>query len=100
MGMFSLVDAIMERPMSDILGQLPLTEETKSALLGANHLFRNVLDTVVSYERGDWDGFSKLASSINLGEDIMPALYQDCMRWVDQVLRPHVGEPHKSGVTT
>ena len=100
MGMFSLVDAIMEKPMSEILGQLPLTEETKSALLGADHLFRKVLDTVVSYERGDWDGFSKMASGINLGEDIMPTLYQDCMRWVDQVLRTDVGEPHESGVTT
>ncbi len=100
MGMFSLVDAIMEKPMSEILGQLPLTEETKSALLGADHLFREILDTVVSYERGDWDGFSKLASGINLGEDVMPTLYQDCVRWVDQVLRTHVGEPHRSGATT
>ena len=98
MGMFSLVDAIMDKPMSEILGQLPLTEETKSALLGADHLFRNILDAVVAYERGEWPRCSDLAAAINLGEHVLPTLYHESMRWINQVLQTHVGEPSESPV--
>jgi c-di-GMP-related signal transduction protein len=100
MGIFSLVDAIVDKPMSEILGQLPLTEETKSALLGADHFFRDVLDTVISYERGDWPRFANLAATIHLGEDVMPNLYQESMRWVNRALRIHTGEPKETPVAT
>jgi EAL and modified HD-GYP domain-containing signal transduction protein len=98
MGIFSLVDAIMDKPMSEILGQLPLTEETKSALLGADHLFRDILDAVASYERGDWVRFANLASTIHLKEEAMPALYQESMRWVNQALQIHADERAESPV--
>jgi c-di-GMP-related signal transduction protein len=100
MGVFSLVDAIIGKPMSEILGQLPLTEETKSALLGADHLFRDVLDLVISYERGDWPRFSSLAATIQLAEDAMPDLYRESMRWVNQAMKVHIGEPHESPIST
>jgi c-di-GMP-related signal transduction protein len=90
-GMFSLIDAIMDRPMPEILGELPLTEETKSALLGAQNHLRNVLDAVVAYERARWDAFSDRVTSIDLDEDAMPALYQASTRWVKRVLNPRAG---------
>jgi c-di-GMP-related signal transduction protein len=100
LGMFSLVDAILEKPMSEILGQLPLTEETKSALLGADHMFRDVLDTVIAYERGDWDLFSELAPAIRLREEAMPVLYQESLTWVSRALQMEAGSPHESTVKT
>jgi len=99
MGIFSLVDTIMDKPMSEILGQLPLSEETKSALLGADHLFRDILDIVVSYERGDWVRFSNVAASINVREEVLPTLYQDSMRWVNRALQVHANERAETTVT-
>jgi c-di-GMP-related signal transduction protein len=98
MGMFSLVDAIMDKPMSEVLSQLPLAEETKSALLGADHLFRRILDTVVAYNRGNWPLFSSLAPAIELQEDAMPVLYADSMKWVTRALRSGSGKPEEAPV--
>ena len=86
MGMFSMIDAIAGKPMSEILGNLPITEEIKIALMGGDNHFRDVFDTLLTYERGDWDDFAGYASKLNIDEDDLPALYRDTVRWVNQIL--------------
>ena len=86
MGMFSMIDAIAGRPMSEILGNLPITEDIKIALMGGDNRFRDVFDALLTYERGDWDDFAELASKLNIDEDDLPALYRNTVRWVNQIL--------------
>lgn len=87
MGLFSTIDAIVGRPMSEILGNLPLTEETKIALMGGQNLFRDVFVTLLTYERGDWEGFAECARNLGIDEDVLPALYRDAVSWVNKVLQ-------------
>jgi EAL and modified HD-GYP domain-containing signal transduction protein len=97
MGMFSLIDAIINRPMSEILGQLPLSEETKAALLGGSNLFRDILVTIVSYERGDWSRFSEYAQRVHLREGVVAGIYHESVKWVDQIFG---AVSRKEGITS
>jgi c-di-GMP-related signal transduction protein len=86
-GMFSLIDAITGRPMSEMLGNLPLTEETKIALMGGENACREVYDTLITYEKGQWEAFAECAARLGINEDDLPVLYRDAVRWVNQVLQ-------------
>jgi c-di-GMP-related signal transduction protein len=87
MGMFSMIDAIAGKPMSEILGNLPITEEVKVALMGGENRFRDVFDMLVAYERGEWAEFGDHAANLKIEESDLPVLYRDSVRWVGQVLQ-------------
>jgi c-di-GMP phosphodiesterase len=54
-GLFSLIDALVDRPMSEALKVLPLVDEVKDALLQRKGLMGKALDCVEAYERCDWE---------------------------------------------
>lgn len=54
-GMFSLLDALMDSNLENILVELPLATEVKAALLNREGKMGRILDAVLAYERGRWD---------------------------------------------
>ena len=81
MGMFSILDGLLDRPMSEILPDLPINPEIKSALLGQPCRFRQVLDTVIAFERGEWGTFSAHAATLELPEDAVQAVFIESAKW-------------------
>lgn len=75
MGLLSVADALLGRPMQRILENLPLSENIEVALLGGENEFRRVYDIVLAYERGTWNAVSKAARRINLKERALPECY-------------------------
>ena len=55
LGGLSLVDAMLDQPMADVLEELPLADDLKLALLGKPSQLRPVLEFVERYERGGLD---------------------------------------------
>lgn len=53
-GLLSVLDALLDQPMADLLAALPLTDELRSALLERRGELGVVLDAVLAHERGDW----------------------------------------------
>jgi EAL and modified HD-GYP domain-containing signal transduction protein len=52
-GLFSVVDAMMDSTMEAILGELPLSEDIRAALLEHSGSPGEVLHTVLAFERGE-----------------------------------------------
>lgn len=86
MGMFSVIDALTDRPMTEVLGELPLKEEVNQALLGQPCTFRSVYETVLAYEKGQWDQLSQAAAAIQLNEMAVPELFRNSLKWANQAL--------------
>lgn len=86
MGMFSMLDAIVDRPMSEVLADLPISEEIKKALLGNRNTYRDVYELIVSYEKGDWGEFFKHVAGFGLDETEIPRLYLESLEWANQLL--------------
>lgn len=55
MGIFSMMDAFLNRPMSKILEETALTEEIKEALLIREGVMGEILNLVIAFERVKWD---------------------------------------------
>jgi EAL and modified HD-GYP domain-containing signal transduction protein len=75
MGLFSMMDAILDRPMDEVLSEITLSPDIKTALLLGRNRFRDVFDLVVDYEKGEWAKLSTLAAELDLAEPEIPELY-------------------------
>lgn len=58
-GLFSLLDALMDAPMEEVIRLLPLEDDLVDALVRRDGPYGRLLQNVVSYERGDWDNISE-----------------------------------------
>ncbi|MCE5249009.1 HDOD domain-containing protein [bacterium] len=54
-GLFSVLDALLDVPMEDVLKSLPLTAEISGALLHHEGHFGAILNCVIAYENNDWE---------------------------------------------
>ncbi len=88
MGLFSLIDALMDQPISDILAKLPISEEIKSALLGENNTFQEIYQLGLSYEKGDWHEVRKHTVKVRLPESELPNLFIEATESSNQILNP------------
>lgn len=82
-GLFSLIDAIMDQPMSAILNTLPLSDDITSALNTEEGNLGKLLKAVVFYERGQWE---KLEDSHG-GSNEFSTHYIEAMNWANGLVR-------------
>jgi c-di-GMP-related signal transduction protein len=86
MGMFSMLDVLIGRPLAEILEEMSLTKEVKGALLGQKNGYRDLCDLVVSYESGDWDTCLENAAKLNLNRKSVPESYLKAVEWAEEVV--------------
>lgn len=86
MGLLSAMDAIMDMPMAAVLANIPLEDEIKAALLGDGGPYRDILDTVLNYEQGNWPQLVEAAQRVKINEDFIPDLFTQSFDWARQVL--------------
>jgi c-di-GMP-related signal transduction protein len=95
LGMFSLLDAMMDQPLSEILDELSLTPQLRDAILGApveGNTLAAILTLVRCYEAAEWDELPALAAMIGLPTELTPQLYIQAVAWAEEQFRK-TGEP-------
>lgn len=92
MGMFSLLDCLLNRPMKEILKDLPVSIGVKDALLGANNQLGNIYALLLSYEKGKWSDVSFYADRCNIQEEEVPELYLESLQWIRVFLKETSGQ--------
>lgn len=84
LGLFSMIDGVMDRPIDEAIREMPLTEEMKEALAGkSSSSWSDPLNLVISYETGDWQSFTEISSRLNCREEKIPEQYIAAVSWVD-----------------
>lgn len=86
-GLLSLMDALLDRPMSEVVDLLPLTEDTHAALLGEAGAFLPVLQLVTAYENAQWEQVEAMASTLGIRKAFLPEAYADSLAWADELAR-------------
>lgn len=81
LGMFSLIDTFLQRPMEDILDDLPLVNDVKEALLGNKNLFYNVYQLTLFIEKGDWEGLAILSEQMDIDTSELFVMYTESIEW-------------------
>ena len=86
MGLFSLIDAMLDNTMENIMKNLPLSKNIKLALIEAKGELVDYLRFVSYYETANWDQCSLIISKIRVDEDKIPEFYQDAVNWADSYI--------------
>ncbi|UCF91783.1 MAG: HDOD domain-containing protein [Desulfobacterales bacterium] len=86
LGLFSLIDAMLDNRMDRIMKNLPLPAKIKAALTEGRGELTGFLHLVVGYESGDWNACSLWASRTGIEEKKLPALYLEAVQWTQAFL--------------
>ncbi|MBN1957596.1 MAG: HDOD domain-containing protein [Desulfuromonadales bacterium] len=85
MGLFSLLDVIMSRPIDEILKEITVEEDIVATLTGAEGQLQQVLSLVVATEKGEWEQVSSLAMTLHLEEKAVSTAYMDAVKWAQDI---------------
>jgi c-di-GMP-related signal transduction protein len=80
-GLFSTFDALLDKSLATVLGQLPLSRELSEALLYKSGPAGQVLRDVLNYEEGDW---LALGAS-QLPVEVIARSYLDAIHWAKEL---------------
>jgi EAL and modified HD-GYP domain-containing signal transduction protein len=80
-GLLSLIDALLDRQMAEILKNLPLVDEIKDAISNRKGLMGEALQCVEAYERCDWDRIS----CVDIDDSKIREAYLSSVAWARAV---------------
>ncbi len=92
-GLFSVLDALLDRPLPEILEELPLSQELREALLQAPTPMGRIYALVKAYEQADWLTVQNLAQTLQLQLPLIANFYERAIRWADQVFACEPASP-------
>ena len=81
MGLFSMIDALLDRPLTEAVNTLPVADDVKATLLGEVTTLRPVYGLALAYERGQWARVSEMSAALSLDERAIQELYLDAVAW-------------------
>jgi len=83
LGLFSLIDAMLDNSMAYLMKQLPLTDPVKDALSNKTGSLLPFLQSIEFYETGQWQEFENILETIGVQAEKFPGFYLDAVGWAD-----------------
>ncbi|WP_416308211.1 EAL and HDOD domain-containing protein [Neptunicella sp. SCSIO 80796] len=83
-GLLSLLDALLDTSLEELLEKLPLTDNIKQALLNHHGIFGQFLELLTALEHADWPKVTQLEKSVNISKKQAGELYQGALQWANQ----------------
>ena len=85
-GLLSLMDAVFDRPLPEIVRELALPQNVRAALLGEPGILRDALQAAIAYEQGAWAQLADAMARIPLPESCSPELFSAAARSAADIL--------------
>jgi EAL and modified HD-GYP domain-containing signal transduction protein len=80
-GLLSLLDAMLDSTLEDLLDALPLSEHIKTSLTKNEGTLALYLKLVTCFEQGDWNSAEKISKQLKLDKDDTASKYQEAVNW-------------------
>lgn len=83
-GVLSILDVILEKPMKELLKELPLTEDVKDTLLGKESPYSDAFNLCICYEKGEFADIKNYCENIGYDCNLLPTHYLNAVKWSDK----------------
>ena len=87
MGVLSMLNVVMKKPMEELLKDLPVAEDIKIALTGGQSPLTPAYKLCTAYEKGQFSSLDDLASSIGYDPNQLPRDYVNAIKWADDTYK-------------
>lgn len=81
LGLFSMIDAIVGRPLDETLDAVCLPADVDAAIRGDAGPLADLLDLAKAYERADWPTVAQLVARMGLQASDVPSMYLEAVNW-------------------
>ena len=85
LGMFSLMDAIMEMPMTEVFSQIHVEESVSDPLISRSGGDYELLRLIELYEHGDFETATAQAEALSLPKNKLAEAYLEAVQWTTQL---------------
>ena len=103
LGMFSTLEYLINAPMEEIIADIPMVDELRTALLTHEGQGGMLLELVISYEKADWKKITEYAEALGIPSAQLSIIYFNCMEEVnriwDQMVNPSSAEKAQAAST-
>lgn len=86
-GMFSLVDALVGRPVADLLDELAISPVIQTGLLDDDSHHGRVRRLAIAQEHGDWDEVASLSADLGVSNEALTAAYTQAIAWAGEIFQ-------------
>ncbi len=87
MGLFSVLDVILEKPMEEALQMVQVSKDISKALVQSEGALAPVLQFMVQYEGANWPEVSRQMLLSDLDTDVVSNAYMDSLSWYRDLMR-------------
>jgi len=87
LGLFSLLDALLQRPMEEVLEDIPVDVNVRNALLGKESRFTEIFNFIVAFEEGDSDSVLKIVKKLNLDHKKIEDYYMQSVSQANELFQ-------------
>jgi len=84
-GVFSMLDALLETPMEQVLERITIPESVADALLSRSGIYGPILALAEACESGDASRIDTLAESLFLSPEQVNEAHLKALAWVEQL---------------
>jgi EAL and modified HD-GYP domain-containing signal transduction protein len=91
-GLFSMLDALLDQKMETLIEKLPLVDEVKEALCGGQNDLSMYLMLVKAFESGNWLKVIRISKMLEIDQKLLHSLFNEAILWGNGVRRsisPH-----------
>lgn len=82
-GLFSVMNAILDRPLADIMAEMAVSPRVREALTGKKNEMRYALDAAMAFESAKWNEFTEAMEGLQMEEAQAP----ECLKEADQIVK-------------
>ena len=86
MGLFSVLDLILDKPMDEALKLVKVSHEIEDALLSQKGALADVMEFITQYEAANWQEVSRLIVLKNLDMDRIYDAYMKSLKWYRELV--------------
>jgi len=83
LGLFSLLDAMLDNTMEYLLSKLPLNDDVNDALIRRQGKLFPFLRLAETYESGNWADFESTKEQFGISGELVVQFYIDALGWAD-----------------
>jgi len=85
-GLLSSLDAMVGRPLAELLAEIKVSPDIDAAILRADTPLGMLRALVVAYEVGAWAEVAALAARLRVPEDALPEIARQSLEWASETL--------------
>ena len=86
MGLFSVLDLILDKPMDEALKLVKVSHEIEDAMLSQKGALADVMEFITQYEAANWQEVSRLIVLKNLDMDRIYDAYMKSLKWYRELV--------------